>query len=94
MSLPSILGSSPPESFHNYYGVPRLASLDLDDPITQEEVDEDIEDEQIRIDEAFHLMKEAVKKESEGALALKTISDYARHALFFQCFLIFSHSTW
>lgn len=78
MSLPPLFSSSLPLHHNNYYGVEQLASLDLDEAITQEEVDEDIKDEKVRIDQAFYYMKEEIQKEMEGALALKTVSDYAR----------------
>lgn len=81
MSLPLLFGSSPPLHYNNYYGVEQLSSLDLDEAITQEEVDEDIEDEKVRIDQAFYYMKEEVQKEMEGALAPKTVSDYARYVV-------------
>lgn len=54
MSLPPLFGSSPPVQENNYYSVEQLASLDLDDDITPEEIDEDIEDEKARIDQAFY----------------------------------------
>lgn len=78
MSLPLLFSSSPPSQDNNYYGVEQLALLDLDDDITLEEVDEDIKDQKARINQAFHYMKEELQKEIEGALAPKTISDYAR----------------
>lgn len=83
MSLPPLFGSSPPVLHNNYYGVEELASLDLDEDITPEEIDEDIEDQKARIDQAFHYMKQEVQKEMEGALAPKTISDYARYVVVF-----------
>lgn len=83
MSLPPLFSSSPPAQHNNYYGVEQLASLDLDEDITPEEIDEDIEDQKARIDQAFYYIKEEVQKEMEGALAPKTISDYARYVVGF-----------
>jgi len=50
--------------------------------VTQEELDEDVADQQVIIGNAmstFDQMKEIIKKESEGALAKKTVTDYQRY---------------
>jgi hypothetical protein len=53
----------------------------IEDEVDEDEIEEDIGDAQLQLCkdlESFSVMKETIKKSSEGALATKTISDYKR----------------
>ena len=53
--------------------------------VSEEELEEDVADQQVIIENAltvFDTLKEIIKKESEGALAKKTISDYERYKFY------------
>jgi hypothetical protein len=57
------------------------ASIINSDDIDEDELEEDLDDGCLQLQkdlETFYVMKETVKKSSEGALGIKTISDYKR----------------
>jgi len=63
---------------------PMKTGVLFEDDIDEDEVEEDIDDAQLRLDndlQAFKVMKETIQKSSEGALAKKTVSDYKRYSI-------------